>query len=166
MDNRHFVMNPMHECRGLLLASTATQKGDLPALASTTATSESFDSGTHDNRPVLTQNVPSEQRFLYVRCFTPAVGAFLLRFSGTQLAAWAGHPRTVSPCGQMPVRRQWSVRQQGALAHVYCCTNVLESQGVPEAPGDNSSPWLETRGLLATKVEASLVTLSMIGRRI
>ena len=36
-------MNPMHECRGLCLASTAIQKGDLSALVSSTDTS-----GLHD----------------------------------------------------------------------------------------------------------------------
>ena len=43
-------MNPMRERRGLCLASTATQKGDLSALASTTDTC-----GHHDKVPVLTQ---------------------------------------------------------------------------------------------------------------
>jgi hypothetical protein len=43
-------MNPMHECRGLCLASTAIQKGDLSALVSSTDTS-----GLHDKQPVLPQ---------------------------------------------------------------------------------------------------------------
>jgi hypothetical protein len=48
-------MNPWLKPRGLCLASTATQKGDLSALASSTDTSESCDSGHHDKVPVLTQ---------------------------------------------------------------------------------------------------------------
>ena len=44
------VMDPMHECRGLCLASAATRKGDPSALASSTDTS-----GQHDKLPVHTQ---------------------------------------------------------------------------------------------------------------
>jgi len=54
-------MNPMHECRGLCLASAATQTGSLSSLSSSTDTSESFDSRHHDKVPVLTQNLPDEQ---------------------------------------------------------------------------------------------------------
>src|SRR5713101_8091340 len=43
-------MDPMHECRGLCLASAATRKGDPSALASSTDTS-----GQHDKLPVHTQ---------------------------------------------------------------------------------------------------------------
>ncbi len=116
----------MTKVRGLCLASTATQKGDLPALASSTDTSRKSENftGRSDKTPVLTQNLPDEQRSLYVRCFTLAVEAFLLHFSGTWLAAQAGYPRTVSPCGSTPVRQQWLVGQQGALAHIHCSTNV------------------------------------------
>ncbi len=62
-------------------------------------------------------SMPDEQRSLLRRCFTLAVEAFLLRFSGTQLAAWAGNPRAVSPCGQLPVPSTPVPVQQGALAH-------------------------------------------------
>ena len=47
------VMNPMAEARGLYLCSTSNQKGDLSTLASLHDTSESFDSGPSDKRPVL-----------------------------------------------------------------------------------------------------------------
>src|SRR6266702_17106 len=47
------VRYPRAEARGLRLYSTATQKGDLSALASLYDTSESFDSGPSDKRPVL-----------------------------------------------------------------------------------------------------------------
>lgn len=114
-------MNPMHECRGLCLASTATQKGDLSALASMTDTSESCNSGHHDTVPVLahrSRTTCKQEAFsLSVRCFTLAVRYVPTVFSGTHLAAWAGHPRAVSPCELAPVRRRWSARQQGALAH-------------------------------------------------
>jgi len=43
-------MDPMHECRGLCLASAAPRKGDPSALASSTDTS-----GQHDKLPVLPQ---------------------------------------------------------------------------------------------------------------
>jgi hypothetical protein len=50
------VMNRLDEkSSGLCLASTATQKGDLSALASLTDTSR-----THDKRPALTQHAESE----------------------------------------------------------------------------------------------------------
>ena len=65
-------------------------------------------------------SMPDEQRCLLRRCFTLAVEAFLLRFSGTQLAAWAGNPRAVSPCGQLPVPSTPVPVQQGALAHSNC----------------------------------------------
>src|SRR5438128_2258184 len=60
-------MNPMRKRRGLCLASTATQKGDLSALVSSTGTL-----GQHDNLPVLIQNLPDEQRSSLGRCFTLA----------------------------------------------------------------------------------------------
>ena len=58
-------MNPCMNARGLCLASTATQKGDLSALASPTDTSESCDSGHHDKLPVCNQNLPEAERPLY-----------------------------------------------------------------------------------------------------
>ncbi len=88
-------MNPMREHRGLCLASTATQKGDLSALASLTDTSESEDSGLHDKQPVLTQACRMSS-VLCVRCFTLAVNISRCLFSGTWLAAQAGNPRAVS----------------------------------------------------------------------
>lgn len=113
-------MNPMTEVRDLCLASTATQKGDLSALASSTDTSRH-----HDNVPVLTQNLPDEQRSDLVRCFTLAASTSQYCSSGTQLAAWAGDPRTVSPCVLWDVHQKCLVRQQGALAQAYDSTNVL-----------------------------------------
>ncbi len=71
-------MNPMHTCRDLCLASTATQKGDLSALVSSTDTS-----GQHDKLPVLHQNVPEQER-----CSTTNIlpeRGFSLRTSSVQL---------------------------------------------------------------------------------
>ena len=93
--------------------------------------------------------MPDEQRSLLRRCFTLAVEAFLLRFSGTQLAAWAGNPRTVSPCVRWDVRQECLSIQQGALAHSYSSTPVLESQASAHSDGANSSPQLETGDSLA-----------------
>ena len=47
---------------GLCLASTATRKGDLSALASPTDTSGAVAPGQHDKLPVHTQNLPDVQR--------------------------------------------------------------------------------------------------------
>ncbi len=55
-------MNPMHECKGLLLASAATRKGDPSALASSTAISGAKTPGHHDKVPVCTQNLPEAER--------------------------------------------------------------------------------------------------------
>ena len=57
------------------------------------------------------------------RCFTLAVGTALFHASGTQLAAWAGIPRAVSPCVLADVRQPWLDEQQGALAHLEYSTN-------------------------------------------
>jgi hypothetical protein len=139
----------MPEGRGLCLASTATQKGDLSALVSSTGTS-----GHHDKVPVHTQNLPSVQRSHLMRCFILAARTVLFYLSGTWLAAQAGNPRAVSPCGiPHPVCQECLVRLQGALAHTYSSTNVPGSQGKTPAGGANSSPWLEARGLLVTSVE-------------
>ena len=70
----------------------------LDTVVSTASTSQYATSRLHDKQPVLTQNLPDEQRSHMVRCFTLAVETFLFRFSGTQLAAWAGSPRAVSLC--------------------------------------------------------------------
>jgi hypothetical protein len=65
----------------------------------------------------------------YVHCFTLAASASQHYSSGTHLAAWAGNPRAVSPCGtHHPVRRQWPVAPQGALAHAQYGTNVQKTQ--------------------------------------
>ncbi len=140
------VMNPMHEFRGLCLASTATQIPGGSALASSTDTS-----GLHDNQPVHTQtcrvgNVCSVRRY-----FTLAVEASLLRSSGTQLAAWAGIPRTVSPCVQWDMCRQWPVTQQGALAQRQYSTNVQKKQaGTPTHAPNKDSPFLPTHRMRGT----------------
>ncbi len=69
---------PMHECRGLCLASAAPRKGDPSALASSTDTS-----GQHDKLPVLHQNLPEQER-----CSTMTIlpeRGFSLRTSSVQL---------------------------------------------------------------------------------
>jgi hypothetical protein len=146
--SHRWVMNPMHECRGLCLASTATQKGDLSALASSTDTS-----GHHDKVPVHTQNLPSVQRSTLCAVL-PWPRVFRDTTHQEPDTAQAGNARTVSPCGMHhPVCQKCLVRQQGALAHTYASTNVPGSQGKTPAGGANSSPWLEARRLLATYVE-------------
>src|SRR6266849_9565456 len=80
-------MNSMHECRGLCLASTATQKGDLSALVSSTDTS-----GLHDNQPVLPQTC-RRSSVVRPRTFYLSVGSR----SEPPLFSWERtHRRTVS----------------------------------------------------------------------
>ena len=140
-------MNPMPEGRGLCLASTATQKGDLSALASPTDTS-----GLHDNQPAHTQNLPSVQRSRMCAVLPWPREHFCSTHQDPDKAQ-AGNARAVSPCGLAPVRRQWSVRQQGALAHPYSSTNVPEHQGETPAGGGNSSPWLKLGDSLPRKLK-------------
>ncbi len=88
------------------------------------------------------------------RCFTLTVGVSLLHSPGTHLAAWAGNPRAVSPCGtHCPVRRLWPVRPQGALAQTHCSTNVQERQEEACYARGNSSPRLKTGDSLPQQVE-------------
>ncbi len=154
----------MRERRGLYLASTATQKGDLSALASLTDTSESEDSGLHDKQPVLTQACRMSS-VLCVRCFTLAVNISRCLFSGTWLAAQAGNPRAVSPCGLAPDRQHWLVSQQGALAHVHSSTPVLKRQAYAPDGGANSSPCLKTGDSLAQLVDYSNNHQGTLNRR-
>jgi len=132
----------------------------LDTVVSTASTSQYATSRLHDKQPVLTQNLPDEQRSHMVRCFTLAVETFLFRFSGTQLAAWAGIPRAVSLCGITPVSTTPVARQQSALAHFYYSRNWLvkrgETQPQPQLRTQPDSPWLEARGLLARNVEVLL----------
>jgi CRISPR-associated protein Cas4 len=103
-------MNPMPEGRGLCLASTATQKGDLSALASPTDTS-----GLHDNQPVHTQNVPSVQRSRMCAVLPWPREHFCSPHQEPDTAQ-AGNARAVSPCGLAPVRRQWLLTGRVDLA--------------------------------------------------
>ena len=86
-----------------------------------------------------------------LRCFPLAVGTALFHSSGTQLAAWAGIPRTVSPCVQWDVCRQWPVTQQGALAQRQYSTNVQKKQaGTPTHAPNKDSPFLPTYRMRGT----------------
>jgi hypothetical protein len=133
-------MNPMRKRRDLCLASTATQKGDLSALASSTDTSESFDSGPHDNRPVLIQNLPDEER-----CSTKNVLPTSGFSGGTRPFSCEGTDgRTVS------LRRAGVPKPNRSIAHPFVHVNRgCFARG-------NSSPWLQATGLLATSVEIKL----------
>src|SRR5258708_898619 len=145
------VRYPMRKRRGLCLCSTATQTPGGAALVSSHDTS-----GATDKCPVLThRGVPTcEQETLFpLRCFTLAARASLLYLSGTQLAAWAGNPRAVSPCGTCPVRRLWPVAQQGALAQGHCSRNVQERQDETCYARGNSSPCVNGGDSLPHQVE-------------
>jgi hypothetical protein len=146
----------MDEYRGLCLASTATQKGDLSALASPTDTSESEDSGPHDNRPAHTQNLPSVQRSALCAVL-PWPRVVLATTHQEPDQAQAGNARTVSPCGtHHPDCQHWLVSQQGALTHNHSSTNVLKRQASAPAGGANSSSCLKPGDSLARQVENAL----------
>jgi hypothetical protein len=68
-------MNPMHKCRSLCLRSTATRKGDLPALVSSRDTSPRArqGGGQHDKLPALPRRGTEYLRDRNVVCFWNAI---------------------------------------------------------------------------------------------
>ncbi len=107
------------------LAGTASVSQHAPSWEDESST------GRIDKTPVLTQNLPDEQRFYLDAVLPWPWEVVYLHSSGTQLAAWAGNPRAVSPCGTSPVRRLWPVAQQGALAQ-----GKYSTHGQKRARGD------------------------------
>jgi len=93
-------MHPIAKARGLCLRSTATQKGDLSALVSTRDTSRH-----HDRVPVLTQDVPDEQRSHFGRCFTLAVRSssdLVIRNPISSLGGHSANRLSLCPVGRLP----------------------------------------------------------------
>jgi hypothetical protein len=109
-------MNPMHECRGLCLASTAIQKGDLSASISSTDTSPHTRRGIgqHDNLPVHIQNLPDVQHSRMCAVL-PWPRMHLCMTHQEPDTAPAGRSLTVSPCALWGDRYQEQVGQQGAF---------------------------------------------------
>ncbi len=140
-------MNPMSKDRGLCLASTATQKGDLSALASSTDTSaweQSQAIGHHDKVPVCTQNLPEAERSLtlfypgrFIRNLVYALA--MLRRCRPQLSLSA----VVSYGKGMDILAQSAFWPIPSLTHASRLS--LNIQGLSSAPGGAflSSPWLK-----------------------
>ena len=123
--------------------------------------------------PSLSRTCRIRNAILYARCFTLAVEAFLLRFSGTQLAAWAGSPRARLSLLLGLASGWWlcHLTLQSALAQGQYSTSVLRQKlakwlgmqsvsldfwlGSAAAAAGNSSPWLEA-GTLPENVEFTL----------
>ena len=164
-------MNPMPEGRVLCLYSTATQKGNLSALASLHDTS-----GHHDKS---TRSCPPWPNHLQARSVLPICTLF---YPGSQhlsmfvirnpLSSVGGH--SASRLSLLGLASGWwlcHLTVQSALAQGQYSTSVLSQKlaiwlgilhvslvfwlGSAAAAVCHSSPWLEARGLLARIVEPS-----------
>jgi hypothetical protein len=137
------VMDPISEGRGLCLASTATQKGDLSALVSSTDTSRH-----HDKVPVLTQNLPDEQRSHLGRCFTLAVRSSSDLVIRNPISSLGGHSASRLSL--------WDESRTPTMAdHTTGCLSapVVYHEQISLYSG-NSSPWLKPGDSLPHWVES------------
>src|SRR6266852_8764820 len=107
-------MDPMHECRGLCLASAATRKGDPSAWLH-----RPTHRGSVTSYPYTPRHAGCAALFA-IGCalFYPGRQVLSYLVIRNQITALAGNASTVSLCGtHRPVRRQWSVRPQSAFGH-------------------------------------------------
>ncbi len=122
-------MNPMPEDRGLCLYSTATQKGDLSALASLHDTSESFDSGHYDKVPVLTQTCRMSSVFSLCALFYPGSQVLSYLVIRNPLSSVGGH--SASRLSLLGLASGWwlcHLTLQSALAQGQYSTSVLRQE--------------------------------------
>jgi hypothetical protein len=129
----------MSKLRGLLLVSTATQKGDLSALASSTATSweRGRSTGLSDKQPVLVQH--AGQGALSTENVLPDSG-FSVRTPYVQLEKnLVGEPSL-------------STEAECLSLHAECSTNVQEKQEQACDACGTSSPCLKARDSLPLSV--------------
>ena len=139
----------MTEVRGLCLYSTATQKGDLSALASLHDTSWEWDhsTGHSDKTPVLIQNLPDKERSLMHTQFYPGRGNIsvpLIRNPVSSLGGQSASRLSLCPVGRSPT-------MAGQTTGCLSAPRVYHEQ--MSLYSANSSPWLEARGLLGADVE-------------
>jgi|SRR6266699_3165952 hypothetical protein len=123
-------MNPMHECRGLCLASAST-RNPLPdhALASRTDTS-----GQHDKLPVLHQNLPEQERCSTTNIL-PECG-FSLRTSSVQLERYlVSEPSLSTEVKCLSLQAQSSTSVQNSQEKKGGARMACYARGT-------SSPWL------------------------
>ena len=136
-----------------MLASTATQKGDLSALASSTATLwQSYDcTGLSDKQPVLVQHAEQGAKASTGNIF-PLHGLL------------AGNPPNI-PLERNPVGEPSLPGEPGCLSlHVKCSTNVQERQEKACDARGNASLCLKAGDSLPLSVESSPY-LDLIHRR-
>ncbi len=130
----------MTKVRGLLLASTATQKGDLSALASLTATSweRCRSTGCSDKTPVCNQNLPEAERCMNMYAVLPWPWEALTSTHQEPNYSFGGQcPNCLSlrVPRPKPICQQWLVRGQSVFRQqAQCSTHVQKRQEAQPLP--------------------------------
>ncbi len=125
------VRYPIAEARGLCLYSTATQKGDLSALASlhdTSRKSEDF-TGRSDKTPVLIQNLPEKERSPLCTLFYPGSGSMPASLFRNPVSSLGG--QSASRLSLLGLASGWwlcHLTLQSALAQGQYSTSVLRQK--------------------------------------